>query len=588
MTMSASAQGNSGELFGQSAKLPKEFAADVAAVIADWTAADKVKRLWAHDASLWTNTDEGQWLGWLDIVAQQIKDAATFRGLAEEIRVGKFSHALLLGMGGSSLCPEVMAFTFGHIAGFPEMHVLDSTDPAQVTATAKKVDLARTIFIVSSKSGTTLEPNIFQQYFYGRAKEAVGEKEAARRFIAITDPGSHLEQVAKTEGFRHVAHGVASIGGRYSALSNFGMIPAAVQGIDVPKFLERAAEMVKACTATAEKNPGVQLGAILGAGAKRGIDKVTIIASPAIFDLGAWLEQLLAESTGKQGKGLIPVDREKLGPPAEYGKDRLFAYMRFTPAPDAKQELAVAALEAAGNPVVRIEVGDVYNLGQEFLRWEIATAVAGSIIGINAFNQPDVEASKIETKKLTSEYEKTGTLPAEKSFYEGGKTEAGIQLFADTKNAGDLTRAISGNASLTGYLRAHLSRVNAGDYFALLGYVQMNAEHELQMQEIREAVHAAKRVATCLGFGPRFLHSTGQAYKGGPNSGVFLQITCNDAADVAIPDQKFTFGIVKAAQARGDFAVLAERGRRALRVHLGADVATGLAAFLNAVREALK
>jgi hypothetical protein len=346
--------------------------------------------------------------------------------------------------------------------------------------------------------------------------------------------------------------------------------------------------MVKVCSAAAENNPGVQLGAILGAAGKRGIDKVTIIASPAIFDLGAWLEQLLAESTGKQGKGLIPVDREKLGPPAEYGKDRLFAYMRFSPAPDAAQEAAAAALESAGNPVVRIEVSDIYNLGQEFFRWEIATAVAGSILGINAFNQPDVEASKIETKKLTSEYEKTGTLPAEKSFYEGGAAEAGIQLFADQRNAGELARAISGTASLAGYLRAHLSRVNAGDYFALLGYLQMNAEHEAQMQEIREAVHAAKRVATCLGFGPRFLHSTGQAYKGGPNSGVFLQITCRDAADVAIPDQKFTFGIVKAAQARGDFAVLAERGRRALRVHLGADVAAGLAALLSAVREALQ
>jgi transaldolase/glucose-6-phosphate isomerase len=586
--MSASAIGSKGGLFGQSAKLPAELAAEVAAVIADWTSGDKVHRLWAHDASLWTNADEGQWLGWLDIVAQQIADADKFQSLAAEVRAGKFSHALLLGMGGSSLCPEVMAFTFGRIAGFPEMHVLDSTDPAQVTATEKKVDLARTLFIVSSKSGTTLEPNIFQQYFYGRAKEVVGAKEAARRFIAITDPGSHLEQVAKTEGFRHIANGVASIGGRYSALSNFGMIPAAVQGIDVPKFLQRAADMVKACSAAAENNPGVQLGAILGAAGKRGIDKVTIIASPAIFDLGAWLEQLLAESTGKQGKGLIPVDREKLGPPGEYGKDRLFAYMRFSPAPDAVQDAAVAALESAGNPVARIEVDDVYNLGQEFFRWEIATAVAGSIIGINAFNQPDVEASKIETKKLTSEYEKTGTLPTEKSFYEGGAAEAEIRLFADQRNAGELARTISGTASLAGYLRAHLSRVNAGDYFALLGYLQMNAEHEAQMQDIREAVHAAKRVATCLGFGPRFLHSTGQAYKGGPNSGVFLQITCDDAADVAIPDQKFTFGIVKAAQARGDFAVLAERGRRALRVHLGADVSTGLAALLSALREALK
>jgi hypothetical protein len=358
----------------------------------------------------------------------------------------------------------------------------------------------------------------------------------------------------------------------------------------VAKFLERATEMAKACSAAfpTEDNPGVQLGAILGAAAKRGIDKVTIVASPAIFDLGAWLEQLLAESTGKQGKGLIPVDREKVGPPAEYGKDRLFVYARFSTAPDATQDAAVAALENAGNPVVRIEIGDVYNLGQEFFRWEIATAVAGSIIGINAFNQPDVEASKIETKKLTSGYEKTGTLPAEKSFYEGGTNEDGIKLFADHRNAGELTRAVSGTASLAGYLRAHLSRVDAGDYFALLGYLEMNAEHERQMQDIRIAVRDAKRVATCLGFGPRFQHSTGQAYKGGPNSGVFLQITCDDAADVAIPGQKFTFGIVKAAQARGDFAVLAERGRRALRVHLGADVSAGLSVLLSAVHEAVR
>jgi glucose-6-phosphate isomerase len=590
MNTSTGAQGSKSRLFGQTAKLPAELAADVAAVIADWILGDKVKRLWAGDASLWTNADEGQWLGWLNIVTQQAADAEKFRSLAEEVRAGKFSHALLLGMGGSSLCPEVLALTFGRAVGFPEMYVLDSTDPAQMAATAKKVDLARTLFIVSSKSGTTLEPNIFQQYFYGRVKEVLGEKEAARRFMAITDPGSHLEQVAKTEGFRQIAYGVATIGGRYSALSNFGIVPAAVQGIDVAKFLERAAEMAKACSAAfpTEDNPGVQLGAILGAAAKRGIDKVTIVASPAIFDLGAWLEQLLAESTGKQGKGLIPVDREKVGPPAEYGKDRLFVYARFSTAPDATQDAAVAALENAGNPVVRIEIGDVYNLGQEFFRWEIATAVAGSIIGINAFNQPDVEASKIETKKLTSEYEKTGTLPAEKSFYEGGTNEDGIKLFADHRNAGELTRAVSGTASLAGYLRAHLSRVNAGDYFALLGYLEMNAEHERQMQDIRIAVRDAKRVATCLGFGPRFQHSTGQAYKGGPNSGVFLQITCDDAADVAIPGQKFTFGIVKAAQARGDFAVLAERGRRALRVHLGADVSAGLSALLSAVHEAVR
>lgn len=578
------------KIAGQSASLPAELAAEVSATLADWTTNEKIARLWKRDATLWTGRDEGQWLGWLGIVEEQIAQAKQFRDLTNEVRAGKFSHALLLGMGGSSLCPEVMELTFGHISGFPEMHVLDSTDPAQVTATEKKVDLARTLFIVSSKSGTTLEPNIFHQYFYGRAKQVIGAKKAAQHFIAVTDPGSQLEKVAKTEGFLHIFAGVPSIGGRYSALSNFGMAPAALQGLDVPRFLERAAEMVRACgwSVAPEKNPGVQLGAILGTLGKQGRDKVTLIASPAIHDLGAWLEQLLAESTGKMGKGLIPVDREALAPPAEYGNDRLFVYLRFSPAVDFAQETAIAALEGAGHPVVRIEIADTYDLGKEFFRWEIATAVAGSILEINAFNQPDVEASKIETRKLTTEYEKTGSLPVEKSFYEGSREEGGAHLFADDRNATELARAAGGKASLVNYLRAHLSRLQAGDYFAVLGYVEMNDAHERELQKLRHAVRDAKRVATCLGFGPRFLHSTGQAYKGGPNSGVFLQITCDDAADVAIPGQKFTFGVVKAAQARGDFAVLAERGRRALRVHLGANVGAGLAMLTGAVREALK
>jgi transaldolase/glucose-6-phosphate isomerase len=382
---------------------------------------------------------------------------------------------------------------------------------------------------------------------------------------------------------------VSSIGGRYSALSDFGIVPAAVMGVDVVRFLERSAEMVRACgtSVPADHNPGVRLGAILGTLGKRGRDKVTLIASPAIFDLGAWLEQLLAESTGKQGKGLIPVDRETPGPPSVYETDRLFVYLRFSPAADATQDSAVAALERAGNPVVRIEVSDIYNIGQEFFRWEFAVAVAGSILGINVFNQPDVEASKIETKKLTNEYETTGSLPAEKSFYEGSREEGGARLFADERNARDLAQGIQGKASLAGYLRAHFSRLHAGDYFATLAYVEMNEAHERQLQELRDAVRDAKHVATCVGFGPRFQHSTGQAYKGGPNSGVFLQITCDDAADVPIPGQKYTFGIVKAAQARGDLAVLVERGRRVLRVHLGKDVTTGLAALVAAAREAL-
>jgi hypothetical protein len=335
------------------------------------------------------------------------------------------------------------------------------------------------------------------------------------------------------------------------------------------------------------QNPGVVLGLIMGSAAKLGRDKITLIASPGISDLGAWLEQLIAESTGKLGKGIIPVDRESLGTPETYGSDRVFAYLRLEGAADAAQEGKVSALEKAGQPVVRIAVSDTYSLGQEFFRWEIATAVAGSIIGINAFNQPDVEASKIVTKQLTSEYESKGSLPAEKPILE----EDGIKLFSDGKNAADLAKdAATGPSSdgqLKNYLRAHLARLGAGDYFALLAYIEMNPEHESQLETIRINVRDRKRVATCLGFGPRFLHSTGQAYKGGPNSGVFLQITCDDARDLPVPEQKYTFGVVKAAQARGDFQVLAERKRRALRVHLGSDVKAGLSRIAELVKQVL-
>jgi len=375
---------------------------------------------------------------------------------------------------------------------------------------------------------------------------------------------------------------VPGIGGRYSALSNFGMVPGAVMGLDIAKFLKNTQEMVKACgsSAAADKNPGVLLGAILGVAATQGRDKCTIITSPGIADLGAWLEQLLAESTGKIGKGIIPVDREALGKPAVYGNDRVLAYLRLQTKPNKAQDAAVSALEKAGQPVVRIDVPNTYNLGQEFFRWEIATAVAGSIIGINAFNQPDVEASKIETRKLTEEYEVKGQLPAEKPFFESD----GIKLYADDKN----TAALKGGATLRDVLKAHLDRLNPSDYFGVLGYITMNEANEAALQKSRHAVRDTKKVATVLGFGPRFLHSTGQAYKGGPNSGVFLQITCDDAVDLPVPDQKYTFGVVKAAQARGDFAVLAERGRRALRVHLSKKVRKDLAKLGSAMQQALK
>jgi glucose-6-phosphate isomerase len=569
----------------QSYTLPPELATAVNVGVNDWRAGGKVQRLWQRDASLWTGADEAKWLGWLDIAGDRLAHVQDLRRIAVDAKSNGFTHALLLGMGGSSLCPEVLKMTFGKIAGSPELHVLDSTDPAQVKAFENKSDPSKTLFIVSSKSGSTLEPNIFKQYFFQRAKLAAGAEKAGSRFIAITDPGSKMQQVAEADHFRHILYGLPSIGGRYSALSNFGMVPAAVMGIDAGKFLERTQEMAQACSASVpiEENPGVTLGIILGKAAKSGRDKLTLVTSPGVSDLGAWLEQLVAESTGKDGKGIIPVDRERLGPPEVYGADRIFVYIRLETAADAAQEAKVTVLEKAGQPVVRISLADVYGLGQEFFRWEIATAVAGSILGINPFNQPDVDASKVATRTLTSEYEKTGSLPAEEPLLEAN----GIKLFTDAKNAEALAKAAGGDKSLAGYLRAHLNRISAGDYFALLAYIQMNGAHEEKLQALRHAVRDAKKVATCLGFGPRFLHSTGQAYKGGPNTGVFLQVTCDDAVDLPVPGQKYTFGVVKAAQARGDFQVLAERNRRALRVHLSKDLEKGLAALQSVVKQAL-
>ena len=562
-------------------KLPAALAEGVKTSLADWKTNNKVARLWQKDPTLWTGTDEGKWLGWLTIVDEQLKEVPNLKKLATEIKKAKFRHAVLLGMGGSSLCVEVLRLTFGKFPGYPELHVLDSTDPAQVRAVEKKLDLKKTLCIVSSKSGSTLEPNIFKQYFYERIRQKVGDKEVGSHFIAITDPGSKMEQVAKDGGFRHIFPGVPSIGGRYSALSHFGTVPGAIMGLDLSKFLKITQKMVKACgpASAPEKNPGVILGTILGVAANHGRDKITVFTSPGISDLGAWLEQLIAESTGKVGKGIIPVDREKIGKPAVYGNDRVFAYLRLARENNRAMDAAVTALEKAGHPVVRIVLGTKFDLGQEFFRWEIATATAGSIIGINTFNQPDVEASKIETRKLTSEYEATGKLPSEAPFFE----DQGLKLFADEKNAA----ALKNNSNLAEVLRAHLGRIGAGDYFALLGYIQRNDAHEKSLQAIRHQVRDAKKSATCLGFGPRFLHSTGQAYKGGPNTGVFLQLTCDDAFDIPVPGQKFTFGIVKAAQARGDFAVLSERDRRALRIHLGKNVKGDLGKLAKAVNQAL-
>lgn len=557
--------------------LPDELDTAVDQTVAEWQATQKMKRLWDRDATVWTGEDEEKWLGWLGIIADQLTNPEHLLKIAEEVRSGGFSHVLLLGMGGSSLGPEVMAITFGPVSGYPQLLVLDSTDPQQVKTFESKIDPKKTLFIVSSKSGTTLEPNIFQQYFFDVTKKAVGDQ-AGKHFIAITDPGSKMEKVAEEMGFRHIFYGLPSIGGRYSVLSDFGMVPAAAMGVDVVGFLSHAQQMAKACQATEqlEDNPGFMLGNILGnAAVKFGRDKVTILTSKEIHDFGAWMEQLIAESTGKIGKGLIPVDREHVASIDHYGNDRVFAYLRVKGKTDADQEAKVAALEQAGQPVIRIVLESPLHLGQEMFRWEIATAVAGSIIGINAFNQPDVEASKIETRKLTTEYEEKGSLPPESPIWSGD----GVKLFTDEKNAA----ALAGADSLVTYLRKHLDRIGEGDYFAVLGYIEMNDEHEKLLQQLRHHVRDQRKVATCLGFGPRFLHSTGQAYKGGPNSGVFLQITCDDAVELPVPGAKYTFGVVKSAQARGDFQVLADRGRRALRVHLGKDVNAGLQQLIAAL-----
>ncbi len=569
----------------QTWKLTDQLTTAVEDSLDDWKKNGKVQRLWQRDASLWTGKDEGQWMGWLGITNGQLAHLDRLTRISEAARKSCFSHVLLLGMGGSSLCPEVMKRTFGTINGYPELHVLDSTDPAQVSTFEKRVDLAKTAFIVSSKSGSTLEPNIFKQYFFDRVRQAVGEKEVGSRFIAITDPGSKLQHVAEQDRFRAIFYGWPSIGGRYSALSDFGLVPAAIMGVDVPKFLDRAEEMVQACAPSVpvKENPGVVLGTILGVAHNQGRNKLTLITSPGISGLGAWIEQLIAESTGKAGKGIIPVNGESAAVPACYGNDRLFVYLRLEAAPDPAQDAAVEALEGAGHPVVRIAIDEIYDLGEEFFRWEIATAVASSIIDVHPFNQPDVEMSKLLTWKLTSEYERTGHLPPETPIVQ----ESGLSIFADDKNAALLKQFVGGGQALAACLKAHLGRINVGDYFAVLGYIEMNEEHERALQRIRHAVRDKKHVATCVGFGPRFLHSTGQAYKGGPNGGIFLQVTCDDAVDLPVPGQKYTFGVVKAAQARCDFQALAERDRRVLRIHFGKEVREGLQALERGITQAL-
>jgi transaldolase / glucose-6-phosphate isomerase len=562
-----------------------ELRAPIQKVLDEWTQSNNIQRLWDRDANLWTNAAEAQWLGWLDSVQQQAFQLTRYQNFAQEVRERSYTDVVLLGMGGSSLCPDVLAKSFGPQRNAPRLHVLDSTDPAQVRTIERAVNMDQTLFIVASKSGSTLEPNVFKQYFFERTGRD------GSRFVAITDPGSHMEQVAQADRFAHIFHGNPSIGGRYSALSAFGLVPAAAMGIDLHRFLDAANSMVGQCSPSYDKphNPGINLGVFLGTFGRMGRDKLTIVCSPGLRNLGGWLEQLVAESTGKEGKGLVPVDLEPLTGPSQYGADRIFAYIRLggkdargNDAADPVQDEAILRLQKAGFPVVQLDVADVYQLGAEFFRWEIATAIAGSIIGINPFDQPDVEAAKIETRKLTAAYEESGSLPDDELAFE----DRGIKVYGTTAR------------NLESALRQHFSDIPEGGfafgklrsagYVAILAYIEMTPNNEAVLNAARERIRNHTKAATCLGFGPRFLHSTGQAYKGGPDSGIFLQITADDAIDVHIPGQKFTFGVVKAAQAAGDLAVLRNRGRRCLRLHLGKDVRLGIAEVAAAITRALQ
>jgi transaldolase/glucose-6-phosphate isomerase len=564
--------------------LPIPLQAELDGAIATATSEGWTRRLWAGDARLWTNADEGQWLGWLAAARGKSANLRDLKALQAEVKASAFRHAVLLCMGGSSLGPEVLSRVLGAAPGFPPLLILDSTNPAQIRDITRQIEPATTLFIVSSKSGTTLESDILHRHFFKLATDAVGAGQAFAHFIAITDPGSPLAEIARREDFPQVFLGDPDIGGRYSVLSNFGLAPAAILGLDLVALLRDAALMAISCgpSVPPDANPGVRLGLLLGRAANAGRNKITLLASEEVAPLGAWIEQLLAESTGKDGKGLIPIDAEPLGPIEAYGRDRVFVSLRLAGSDQPELDATVRALKERGDPVVEISMTEARCLPQEFVRWEIATAIAGAVMGLNPFDQPDVEASKIKSETLTDAYEQTGRLPPEEPIASDGT----LSLYADDRNASHL-RQLAGSLSFDALLGAHLARAEGGDYIALLAYLDRNPAHIAALQDVRARLRDQRKVATALGFGPRFQHSTGQAYKGGPNTGVFLQITAPCGDDIPVPGRRLTFGVIEAAQARGDFLVLSELGRRLLRVDLGSDIDHGLARFAQAVERAL-
>ena len=533
-----------------------------------------VSRIWQKDTTVWSDKPEHQKiisnsLGWLTVPGQVLERVAELTSFAQEIRSAGFTHAVVLGMGGSSLCPEVLRKSFGPQAGFPELLVLDSTVPAAVAQIEAQVKLETTLFIVASKSGSTTEPQMFERYFYDRVKQLKGAK-VGENFVAVTDPGTLLENQAKELGYRKTFVNWADIGGRYSALSFFGMVPFAVMGGDVKGLLERASITAQACkNEDVAQNPGAALGALLGTLANHGMDKLTLVASKEIASLGLWIEQLVAESTGKEGKGIVPIAGEALGAVKDYGKDRIFAVISVGVDTDEK----MAALENAGFPVVRQQLSGAIDLGATFFVWEFATAVASSLLSIDAFDQPNVQESKDNTKRLLGEFVSKGALPQQVPVVEDGA----LKLYSEDKALG---------TTLDSAIATHLKKVHAGDYVAITQYFVETPEVEALVQQLRLAVRAKTNAAATTGYGPRFLHSTGQLHKGGGNNGVFMQLTSADPKDVAIPREPFGFSVLKQAQSLGDLESLVKHGRRAVRVDLGLDVVAGLKRLLHAVENA--
>lgn len=516
-----------------------------------------IERIWEQDHTVWKPepTEISNRLGWLRIAGAMQAELDRLRELAQSLRNEGTTHALLLGMGGSSLAPEVFAKTFGPAADGLDLAVLDSTDPGAVLAFDQGLDPAKTVYIVSTKSGGTVETLSFFKYFYNRAISALGQARASKRFIAITDPGSRLADIAARYDFRQTFLNDPNIGGRYSALSFFGLVPAALVGLDVGQLLKRA---VSAAQAGQKSNcEAAQLGVIMGELAKAGRDKLTLITSPQITSFGDWVEQLIAESTGKEGTGILPIVGEPLGRPQVYGDDRLFVYI--TLAGDSGQAQAIAGLEAAGQPVVRLSLADLADLGEQFFVWELATAVAGQRLNIQPFDQPNVESAKVLARQMVDAYHESGQLPKLTPILEAG----GISVYGDVAAP-----------TPAGALEAFVKQAKAGAYIAIQAYLQPAPETDADLFKMRALLRDQTHLPVTVGYGPRFLHSTGQLHKGDAGRGLFIQLTADAVQDAGIPDEAgkpqsaMSFQILKLAQAMGDRQALLDDGRQVLRLHL--------------------